>query len=91
MTKNVDSDPDINQLQFILYQYARACHIVEKTKNLESDLDDFNIKDFVYRKREKKYNFRLISGEFSNFHFRFYIAKESNSNYVLEARIWLVP
>ena len=52
MTKNVDSDPDINQLQFILYQYARACHIVEKTKNLESDLDEFNIKDFVYRKRD---------------------------------------
>ena len=23
MTKNIDSDPDINQLQFILYQYAR--------------------------------------------------------------------
>lgn len=80
MTKNIDSDPDINQLQFILYQYARqgstdrrvgslrpshparaaklwipdvrACHIVEKTKNLESDLDEFNIKDFVYRKRD---------------------------------------
>ena len=51
MTKNIDSDPDINQLQFILYQYARACHIVEKTKTLESDLDEFDVKDFVYRKR----------------------------------------
>jgi len=49
MTKNIDSDPDINQLQFILYQYARACHIVEKTKTLESDLDEFDVKDFVYR------------------------------------------
>ena len=80
MTKNFDSDPDINQLQFILYQYgrqgsrnrtvlppsdpARSTTRVrrslllglvissKKQKNLESDLDEFNIKDFVYRKRD---------------------------------------
>ena len=72
MTKNVDSDPDINQLQFILYQYARACHIVEKTKNLESDLDEFDIKDFVYRKRSfNVHKSGRLPGAFPNFHFRY--------------------
>jgi hypothetical protein len=25
--KQIESDPDINQIQFLLYQYARAKHI----------------------------------------------------------------
>ena len=64
MTKNIDSDPDINQLQFILYQYARQGSIDRKvgpcrTTDLVHESVDPSYQGLSYRRKNETSKIRF--------------------------------
>ena len=46
----VSPNSDINQIQFLLYQFARACHIIKK---MESILDDVESSEWCIKMKEE--------------------------------------
>ena len=45
MNKKIDCKPDLKQVQFILYQFARACHIISKMEPIIDEISSNFVAD----------------------------------------------